>query len=147
MASSKSSKQSDHDNNNVKTSLSNGLKPPLRNFVRIIVFPFEFQAELPPKGYSATDNPDWKITVYADWFLKGNFRISVTTFLISFLNYYGINISQLHVMGMCRITHFELCYRALKIAPHPPYLTCFIGFMKKVLGFALANVKMWPLTA
>jgi hypothetical protein len=109
-------------------------------------FPDEFEAEFPALGFSVTDNPDGKITMYAEWFLKGNLQIPVTTFLISLLGYYGIHISQLHMMGPCRITHFEFCCRALKIAPQPACLICFTGFMRRVPGSPSASVKMWLLS-
>jgi hypothetical protein len=57
-------------------------------------FPKEYEAQFPPAGFSATDHPDGKITVYADWFEKGNLRIPVTKFLIAILGYYWIHLSQ-----------------------------------------------------
>jgi hypothetical protein len=102
-------------------------------------FPDEFQAEFPAPGFSATENPDGKITMYAKWFLKGNLQIPVTKFLISLLVYYGIHISQLHMMGICRITHFECCCRTLKIAPQPAMFYLFYRIHKEGSWFSFSK--------
>jgi hypothetical protein len=121
----KASKEVEVDTSNVETIR---IKWSESNFKALCVklrFPKEYEAQFPAPGYSATDNPDDKITVYADWFDRGNLRFPVTKFLVSILRFYGIHLSQLHMMGLCRITHFEYCCWALAIPPRADLFNLF----------------------
>jgi hypothetical protein len=139
----KDSKQAEVDTGNVEIVWIKWTEAHFKKLCKDHCFPAEFEAEFPALGFSATDNPDRNITIYAVWFLNGNLRIPVTTFLISLLGYYGIHISQLHMMRLCQITNFEFCCRALKIAPQTAMFNYFTGSGRRVHGSPLASVKIW----
>ncbi|KAM0028547.1 hypothetical protein Hdeb2414_s0018g00515181 [Helianthus debilis subsp. tardiflorus] len=48
---------------------------------------------------------------------EGNFRLSMSKFLRDVLTRYWIHISQVNILGLPRITHFEFICRAQKIEP------------------------------
>ena len=64
-------------------------------------------AEYPAKDSTAVMALEGKITLYADFFTGVNFHLPATKFLCAVLRYFGLHITQLHPMGMARITHFE----------------------------------------
>lgn len=94
-------------------------------FVKGLEFPPEWEAELPAPGQTAADVPSGKITIYADFFLKCHFRLPATRFFVNLLKFYQVHVSQLHCMGMCRLTHFEFCCRSLGIDPTPSRFNVF----------------------
>ncbi|KAJ0789568.1 hypothetical protein HanPI659440_Chr05g0205081 [Helianthus annuus] len=80
-------------------------------------FPPEWDAQYPRQGQTAADASPGYITLYEDFFLQGNFRLSATEFLAHILHYYGFHISQLSPPSMVRVRHFEFIYRCHDIEP------------------------------
>ncbi|KAF5765226.1 hypothetical protein HanXRQr2_Chr15g0701321 [Helianthus annuus] len=73
-------------------------------------FADEWDAQYPARGQTTADAPPGYITLFADFFEEGNFRLLVTHFLGSILQYYAFHISQLSPMSLVRIRHFETVY-------------------------------------
>ncbi|KAJ0780364.1 hypothetical protein HanPI659440_Chr06g0236771 [Helianthus annuus] len=79
--------------------------------VRGYQFTAEWDARYPQQGQTAADAPPGYITLFADFFIDGNFRLPATHFMAAILHYYGFHISQLSPMCMVRIRHFEFICR------------------------------------
>ncbi|KAJ0494293.1 hypothetical protein HanPI659440_Chr12g0469461 [Helianthus annuus] len=60
-------------------------------------------------GQTMVDAPAGYITLYADYFHDGNFRLPATNFFGEILSFYQFHISQLSPLRMVRILHFEFC--------------------------------------
>ena len=88
-------------------------------------FEAEWQVTFPGNGKRVTDVPPGKIVLYAEFFTSCNFRLPATVFVTDVLAYYGVHISQVHSMGMCRIRHFEFACRAQGVEPLPERLNVF----------------------
>ncbi|MFS7987662.1 hypothetical protein Hanom_Chr11g01025521 [Helianthus anomalus] len=67
----------------------------------------EWDARYPAQGQSVVDAPPGYITLFADFFSEGNFRVPETHFLGNILQYYGFHISHMSPIGMVRVRHFE----------------------------------------
>ncbi|KAJ0575649.1 hypothetical protein HanIR_Chr05g0215151 [Helianthus annuus] len=67
----------------------------------------EWDARYPLQGQTAADAPPGYITLFANFFIDGNFRLPATHFMTAILHHYGFHISQLSPVGMVRIRHFE----------------------------------------
>ncbi|MFS7931556.1 hypothetical protein Hanom_Chr04g00357361 [Helianthus anomalus] len=73
-------------------------------------FPPEWDAQYPRQGQTAADAPPGYITLFEDFFLEGNFRFPETEFMASIIHFYGFHISQMSLVGIVRVRHFEfLC--------------------------------------
>ncbi|MFS7968366.1 hypothetical protein Hanom_Chr09g00796581 [Helianthus anomalus] len=57
------------------------------------------------------------MTLYADFFWEGNFRLPMSKFIGEVLTGYGLHISQINAMGLPRLTHFEFICRANRVEP------------------------------
>ncbi|MFS7991978.1 hypothetical protein Hanom_Chr12g01076951 [Helianthus anomalus] len=57
------------------------------------------------------------MSLYADFFREGNFRLPMSRFIGEVLTGYGLHISQISALGLPRITHFEFFYRANHVEP------------------------------
>lgn len=68
--------------------------------------------ELPGEDDLITDNPPGKIGLYTRLFDFANYRIPLSRFLLSVLEYFRVHISQLSCLGAARISHFEILCRA-----------------------------------
>ncbi|MFS7978534.1 hypothetical protein Hanom_Chr10g00916591 [Helianthus anomalus] len=66
-----------------------------------------------------------KITLFIDFFKFCNFRLPITKFCKSVLDHYPIHISQLHLLGLVKLRHFEFSCIALG---HIPEITVFRAF-------------------
>ncbi|MFS8027284.1 hypothetical protein Hanom_Chr16g01496891 [Helianthus anomalus] len=80
-------------------------------------FPPKWDARYPQQGQTVADAPPGSITLFADFFLDGNFQLSATTFMASILNFYGFHISQMSPMGMVRVRHFKFLCRSQGLEP------------------------------
>ncbi|MFS8019646.1 hypothetical protein Hanom_Chr15g01406161 [Helianthus anomalus] len=58
-----------------------------------LLFPEEWGARYPAEGQTAADAPPGFITLYADFFGEGNFRLPVTHLMEAILHHYGFHIS------------------------------------------------------
>ncbi|MFS7995856.1 hypothetical protein Hanom_Chr12g01122971 [Helianthus anomalus] len=59
------------------------------------------------QGQTAADAPPDYITLFADFFSGGNFRLPAIHFLGNILQYYGFHVSQMSPISMVRVRHFE----------------------------------------
>ncbi|KAM0041341.1 hypothetical protein Hdeb2414_s0011g00365221 [Helianthus debilis subsp. tardiflorus] len=80
-------------------------------------FPDSRAVRYPDGGQTAADAPAGYITLFWDYFAKGNFRLPVTRSSLEILAYYKFHISQMHPIGMVRIRHFEFLCRSMHIEP------------------------------
>ncbi|MFS7946875.1 hypothetical protein Hanom_Chr06g00541501 [Helianthus anomalus] len=71
----------------------------------------EWHARYPSQGQTATDATPGYITLFADFFSEGNFRLLAAHFQGNILQYYGFHISQMSPMGMVRMRHFVFVCR------------------------------------
>ncbi|MFS8010245.1 hypothetical protein Hanom_Chr14g01294781 [Helianthus anomalus] len=60
--------------------------------VRGYQFSVEWDACYPWQGQTAADALSGYITLFSDFFLEGNFRLSATNFMASILHHYGFHI-------------------------------------------------------
>ncbi|PWA90794.1 transposase (putative), gypsy type [Artemisia annua] len=67
--------------------------------------------EAPGSRVTIRNAPEGKIGVYTRFFELGNFRIPLSRFLLTVLEYYQIHLSQLSVLAACRVSHFEILCR------------------------------------
>ncbi|MFS7937466.1 hypothetical protein Hanom_Chr05g00427891 [Helianthus anomalus] len=88
-----------------------------QNLVRDLGFRSELGAQFPTPNSTALDAPPGYVTLYADFFLEGNFRLPMTKFTREVLTNYGVHISQINALGLSRVTHFEFICRANHIEP------------------------------
>ncbi|KAJ0694876.1 hypothetical protein HanPI659440_Chr15g0613821 [Helianthus annuus] len=96
-----------------------GVLPPLKwdeglfeQVVRGYQLAPEWDARYPSQVQTATDATPGYITLFADFFSEGNFRLLATHFLGNILQYYGFHISYMSPMGMVRMRHFEFVCRS-----------------------------------
>ncbi|MFS7968316.1 hypothetical protein Hanom_Chr09g00796001 [Helianthus anomalus] len=92
----------------------------LEQVVRGQQFSPEWDARYPTQGQTAADAPPDFITLYADFFGEGKFRLPATHYLGEILHHYSFHISQLSPMGMVRIRHFEFVCRSQENFNQPP---------------------------
>ncbi|KAJ0804646.1 hypothetical protein HanPI659440_Chr02g0040471 [Helianthus annuus] len=104
--------------------------------VRGFQFPAEWDARYPQQGQTATGAPPGYITLFADFFIDGNFRLPATHFMAAILHFYGFLISQLSPMGMVRIRHFEFVCRSQGLEPSADKFRVFYQLIQN-MGFYL----------
>ncbi|GJR57495.1 hypothetical protein Tco_1499657 [Tanacetum coccineum] len=67
--------------------------------------------ELPGHDDMIRNSPEGKIGIYTRFIEFANFRLSLPKFLLSILEYYQINFSQLSVIAAVNISHFKILCR------------------------------------
>ena len=87
--------------------------------------PAHLLPEAPGPLVSIRNAPEGKIGVYTRFFEFGNFRIHLSAFLLSVLEYFQIHLSQLSVLAACRISHFEILCRVHGGVPTVPLFKKF----------------------
>nr|GEU43819.1 hypothetical protein [Tanacetum cinerariifolium] len=63
------------------------------------------------------DFPEGKVGVYTKFFEFANVRLPLSQFLFDILGYYQIHLSQLSVIGVAKVSHFEINCCVLNITP------------------------------
>ncbi|MFS7936593.1 hypothetical protein Hanom_Chr05g00417391 [Helianthus anomalus] len=111
--------------------------------VRGYQFPAEWDAQYPQQGQTATDAPPIYITLFADFFIDGNFRLPATHFMAAILYYYGFHISQLSPTGIVRNRHIEFICRSQGLEPSVEKFRVFYQLIRNMgfYSFALHSVK------
>ncbi|KAF5781226.1 hypothetical protein HanXRQr2_Chr11g0480991 [Helianthus annuus] len=106
-------------------------------------FASEWDARYPAQGQIAADAPPGYITLFTDFFSKGNFRLPATHFLGNILQYYGFHISQMSLMGMVRMRHFEFVCRSQGEEPTVDKFRIFYQLQSNMgfFSFALCAAK------
>ncbi|KAM0035610.1 hypothetical protein Hdeb2414_s0015g00448381 [Helianthus debilis subsp. tardiflorus] len=102
--------------------------------VRGFQFPAEWHTRYPQQGQTAADAPPGYITLFADFFIDDNFRLSATQFMAAILHFYGFHISQLSPVGMVKIRHFEFVCRSQGQEPTIDKFRAFYQLIQN-LGF------------
>ncbi|KAJ0779849.1 hypothetical protein HanPI659440_Chr06g0231041 [Helianthus annuus] len=87
------------------------------DLVKSFKFPVSWGAIYPQEGQTTAQAPASYITLFWDYFAKGNFRLPATKFVLEVLSYYKFHISQLNPMGMVLIRHFEFLCQLMHIEP------------------------------
>ncbi|MFS7921991.1 hypothetical protein Hanom_Chr03g00243401 [Helianthus anomalus] len=100
-----------------KLAVINWKEEELNNLIQNFAFPSDWGVQFPIATSTALDAPPGYITLYADFFRDGNFRLPMSKFVGEVLTGYGIHISQINALGLHRITHFEFICRAQRIVP------------------------------
>ncbi|MFS8002617.1 hypothetical protein Hanom_Chr13g01204211 [Helianthus anomalus] len=92
---------------------------------------------------TTADAPPGYITLCSDFFGEGNFRLQATHFLCNILQYYSFHISQLSILGMVRIKHFESVCRSQGEEPKVDKFRVFYQLRSNMgfFSFALHVVK------
>ncbi|MFS7937938.1 hypothetical protein Hanom_Chr05g00433621 [Helianthus anomalus] len=103
----------------------------------------EWDARYPSQGKTAADAPTGYITLFADFFSEGDFRLPTTHFLANILQYYGFHISQMSPIGMVRVRHFEFVCRSQGEEPTIEKFRVFYQLQGNMgfFSFALRNAK------
>ncbi|KAJ0611552.1 hypothetical protein HanRHA438_Chr01g0021411 [Helianthus annuus] len=86
-----------------------------RSLMLNVQMPEEYGAMFPAYSDTAADAPAGYITLFADFFGEGNFRLPLKVFIADLLEFYRIHISQLSPLWMVRARHFEYCFRSQEI--------------------------------
>ncbi|KAM0017787.1 hypothetical protein Hdeb2414_s0027g00691951 [Helianthus debilis subsp. tardiflorus] len=102
-----------------EVQIEEGLVPALKwdqglfeQLVRDFQFLAKWDARYPQQGQTAADVPPGYITLFADFFLEGNFRLPATHFMATILHFYSFHISHMSPMGMVRVRHFKFLCRS-----------------------------------
>ncbi|GJW61994.1 gypsy type transposase [Tanacetum coccineum] len=68
--------------------------------------------EVPDRNSTIKDSPEGKIDMYTRFIEFANYRIPLSKFLFRVLEYYQINLSQSFVIGVAKVSHFEIMCHA-----------------------------------
>ncbi|GJY19019.1 hypothetical protein Tco_0390510, partial [Tanacetum coccineum] len=80
--------------------------------------PPNLRPELLCRDDTIRNNPEGKIGIYTRFIEFANFRIPLSKFLLSVIEYYQINFSQPSVIVATKISHFEILCRVNGDAYH-----------------------------
>ncbi|GJW42794.1 hypothetical protein Tco_0071593 [Tanacetum coccineum] len=79
--------------------------------------PESLHPELPDPKEPIVEFPKGKVSVYTKFFEFANYRIPISQLIFDILGYYQIHLSQLSVIGIAKVSHFEINCRVLNIIP------------------------------
>ncbi|KAM0056030.1 hypothetical protein Hdeb2414_s0006g00214991 [Helianthus debilis subsp. tardiflorus] len=88
-----------------------------QNLIRDLGFHSDWGVQFPTPKSTSLNAPPGYVTLYADFFREGNFRLPMTKFTGEVLTNYGLHISQINALGLPRLTHFEFICRANRVVP------------------------------
>ncbi|GJY82455.1 hypothetical protein Tco_0495831 [Tanacetum coccineum] len=91
----------------------------------------EVHPVLPNQGDTMHERLAGKIRLYTRFFDFANFRLPLSSFLIDVLRHFHINISQLFVYGIAKVSHFENFFHVYGIIPTVGLFRCFYVNSKK----------------
>ncbi|MFS8021503.1 hypothetical protein Hanom_Chr16g01428131 [Helianthus anomalus] len=92
-------------------------KDELNNLVQNFGLSSDWGVQFPTPNSTALDAPLGYMSLYADFFREGNFRLQISKFIGEVLTSYGLHISQISTLGLSRVTHFEFICRANCVEP------------------------------
>nr|GEV57353.1 transposase (putative), gypsy type [Tanacetum cinerariifolium] len=87
--------------------------------------PDEVHPQLPSPNQTIHEMPSGKIGLYTRFFEYANFRLPLSTFFVNVLRYYHFHISQLSVIGVAKVSHFEVLCRVHGFEPTVGLFRCF----------------------
>ncbi|KAM0057781.1 hypothetical protein Hdeb2414_s0005g00162461 [Helianthus debilis subsp. tardiflorus] len=102
-------------------------------------FPPKWDARYPRQGQTTADAPPGYITLFADFFLEGNFRLPATNFIASILYFYGFHISQMSPTGMVRVRNFEFLCRSQGMEPIVEMFRAFYQLIRNIGFYSFGN--------
>jgi hypothetical protein len=70
-----------------------------------------------PARDQIADPPDTMMTLYIQSFEYSMCRYPLSIFLMDLLQYYGVHFSQMHPLGLIRVSHFEVACKAMSGNP------------------------------
>ncbi|GJV77347.1 hypothetical protein Tco_1508931 [Tanacetum coccineum] len=91
----------------------------------------EVHPVLPNRNDTMHERPARKIRLYTRFFDFANFRLPLSTFFFDVLRHFRINISQLSVIGVTKVSNFEILCRVYEIIPTVGLFRCFYVNSKK----------------
>ncbi|MFS7945155.1 hypothetical protein Hanom_Chr06g00520851 [Helianthus anomalus] len=91
------------------------------------------------KQITVADAPPGYITLFADFFLEGKFRLPATNFMASILHFYGFHILQMSPTGMDRVRHFDVLYRYQGMGPTVENFRAFYQLIRNIGFFSFSN--------
>ncbi|GJT09208.1 hypothetical protein Tco_0843670 [Tanacetum coccineum] len=100
-------------------------------FCNKFYIPKEVHPILPNQNDTMHERPAGKIGLYTRFFDFANFRLPLSTFLVDVLRHFGMNISQLSVIGAAKVSQFEILYRVYGIIQTVGLFRCFYVNSKK----------------
>ncbi|GKA92371.1 hypothetical protein Tco_0814296 [Tanacetum coccineum] len=112
--------------------------------------PGEVHPQLPTLDQTIHDKPEGKIGIYTRFFDFANYRLPLSSFFVAVLRYFRINFSQLFVIGVAKVSHFEILCRVHNIEPAVRLFRCFythfknkgwISFCKRTEGSPVCYTK------
>ncbi|KAF5797048.1 hypothetical protein HanRHA438_Chr08g0371081 [Helianthus annuus] len=83
----------------------------LHNLIQNFGLSSDWGIQFPTPNSTALDAPLGYMTLYADFFREGNFRLPMSKFIGEVLTGYDLHISQINALGLPRLTHFEFICR------------------------------------
>ncbi|MFS8018539.1 hypothetical protein Hanom_Chr15g01393231 [Helianthus anomalus] len=81
-----------------------------RKLMLTVRLPDEYGSTYPKDGDTAADAPVEFVTLFADMFGLGNFRLPLMVFMANFLEYYRIHLSQLSPFGDGSCSPFRVTF-------------------------------------
>ncbi|GJX13139.1 hypothetical protein Tco_0204897 [Tanacetum coccineum] len=118
----------------------------LLEFASEYYIPKNLHPELPGPGDHIVDFPEGKVGVYTKKIEFANFRIPISQFLFDILRYYQIHLSQLSVIGVAKVSHFEINCRVLNIIPTVNLFLVFYvsSYNSGWISFSKRPAKKYP---
>ncbi|GKD14109.1 hypothetical protein Tco_1198516 [Tanacetum coccineum] len=112
----------------------------LQLFCSDYFIPESLHPKLPGPEDAIMNFPEGKISVYCKFFEFKNYRIPITQFLFDLLGYYQVHLSQLSVIGVAKVSQFEINCRVINVIPTvdlfcvfyiPSYQSGWMSFAKR----------------
>ncbi|GKA76383.1 hypothetical protein Tco_0782844, partial [Tanacetum coccineum] len=86
---------------------------------------------LPNQNDTMHERPAGKIRLYTRFFDYANFRLPLSVFLVDVLRHFRINISQLSMIGVSKVSYFKILCRIYGVIPTVGLFRCFYVNSKK----------------
>ncbi|MFS7965040.1 hypothetical protein Hanom_Chr08g00757431 [Helianthus anomalus] len=107
--------------------------------IRGFRFPPEWDEQYPRQGQTAADAPPGYITLFEEFFLKGNFRLPATEFMAHILHFYGFHLSRMSPPGMVKVRHFKFLCRSHGIEPTVEKFRVFYQLIRNIGFYSFGN--------
>ncbi|GJT64399.1 hypothetical protein Tco_1015879 [Tanacetum coccineum] len=101
--------------------------------------PVDLRPRVVPEGMTMNALPNDAIGLYADHFQQGGLRVPFSSFFLKVVEHFCVHISQLVLLGINRVTFFELYCRALDIIPTVHLFRVFYKLCKQGNWFLFQN--------
>ncbi|MFS7980468.1 hypothetical protein Hanom_Chr10g00939811 [Helianthus anomalus] len=129
---------------NMSASVSVLTQRQLDKFVREYRTPMDLDPVLPSEDETIYPFRQGKFPFYTRVCNFANYRILFSRFLIRVLQFFGVHVCQVNPFGLCRISHFELSYRAQDRRPDLNVFRYFYEFIIAGDWYTFAHRKGIP---